>query len=159
MTQRQCSPCKVCCEGWLTAKINGQLIMPGKPCMHMTDQGCGIYEKRPVKPCATFNCGWLLDPVNLAEDMRPDLCGAIVIIDRKWQGASVIRAIPTGEKIPRDTLERLMTISREQAKPLIFCEFIRGKDGFIGIKRIGYGPPSFVRAVETAVEPEDVFKL
>ena len=156
MTNRQCFPCKACCEGWLTAEINGKKMMPGKPCIHVTERGCGIYENRPVVPCVSFNCGWLKDPVSLPEHMNPALCGAIVILDRKWQGRNVIRAIPTGEKIPADTLEWLMAFSREQSLPLLFAEYIFKNDRYTGIRKIGYGPPSFIRAVETAVGPEDI---
>jgi len=134
-------------------------MFPGKPCRYVMEQGCGIYESRPKVPCVSFKCGWLQDPVKLPEHMNPAVCGAIVILDRKWHGWNVIRAIPTGEKIPADTLEWLMAFSRELSMPLLFNEYISKNDRFMGIKKIGYGPPSFIRAVETAIEPEDIMML
>lgn len=159
MTKRQCFPCKACCEGWLKAEINGTLLKPGTPCVHVTDQGCGIYEKRPPVPCASFKCGWLKDPVRLPEHMNPAECGAIVLLGRKWHGRNVIKAVPTGEKIPVDTLEWLMAFSREQSIPLIFCEHISENGKFVGKRQIGFGPPSFIHAVETEIEPEDIMQL
>ena len=156
MTIRQCFPCIACCEGWLTADINGVQIKPYKPCVHSVKQGCGIYERRPKTPCVSFKCGWLQAQYKLPEHMKPSECGTIVLFDRKWHNREVIRAVPTGEKIPSDTLEWLMALSREQSLPLLFSEHIFKNGIFVSKRKIGYGPPSFIRAVETEVGPEDV---
>jgi hypothetical protein len=156
MTNRQCFPCTACCEGWLSGKIRGVKMRPGKPCLFLVKEGCGIYEERPARPCRSFKCTWLLEQDKLPEKMRPSECGAIILLDRPWHNRKVMRAVPTGEKIPADTLEWLMAYSREHSLPLLFCEYINRNGRFIGEKNLGYGPPSFVRAVETEVEPEDV---
>jgi hypothetical protein len=153
---KQCFPCTACCEGWLSADINGHKMKPGTPCIHATKQGCGIYEKRPENPCVTFNCGWLQEQHNMPEHMKPSECGAIVLFDRKWHDKKVIRAVPTGNKIPADTLEWLQALARELSLPLLFSEHIFENNVYIGKKKLGYGPPSFIRAVETEVGPEDV---
>jgi len=159
MKERQCFPCSACCEGWLTTKINGVQVMPGKPCVHATEQGCGIYAKRPHNPCVIFKCGWLQGLHDMPEHMRPSEAGAIVIFNRLWHGREVIRAVPTGEKIPADTLEWLMALSKKLSLPLLFSEH-EFKDGrFIGKKKLGYGPPSFIEAVKTEPGPDDVFML
>ncbi len=88
--------------------------------------------------------------------MKPSESGVIVIFDRKWHNRDVIRAIPTGSKIPSETLEWLMALSREEFLPLLFCEYLQKDDRYIGIRNIGYGPPSFVNAVQTEVGPEDI---
>jgi hypothetical protein len=88
--------------------------------------------------------------------MKPSECGAIVLLDRNWHGRKVIRAVPAGEKIPIDTLEWLKGYAREQSSPLLFSERIFKNGKQIGIRKIGYGPPSFVRAVELEVGPEDI---
>ncbi len=157
MTDRQCYPCSACCKGWLTADINGVQIMPGKPCAHITEQGCGIYEKRPYNPCAVFRCGWLKGQYNMPDHMKPSESGAIVMFGRLWHGREVIRAVPTGEKIPAATLEWLMALSRERVTPLLFSEHEFEKGRFIRKKQIGYGPPSFIEAVKMEPGPEDVF--
>lgn len=157
MTDRQCFPCTACCQGWLTATIYGEKMMPGKPCIHATKEGCGIYEKRPENPCKTFKCGWLQDEYEMPGHMKPSESGAIVMFDRHWHGRKVIRAVPTGEKIPAETLEWLMALAREKGLPLLFSEH-QFKDGkFAGKKKIGYGPPSFIKAVKTEPGDEDVF--
>lgn len=159
MTDRQCYPCTACCEGWLTAEINGVLMMPGKPCVHKNAQGCGIYANRPHNPCGIFSCGWLRGEHGMPMNMRPSECGAIVMFDRQWHGRKVIRAVPTGEKIPPDTLEWLMALSRRQNTPLVFSEhdFVDGK--FVRKRKLGYGPPEFIHAVKTEPGPEDVFMV
>jgi len=156
MTDRQCFPCTSCCGGWLTANINGVQLMPGKPCVHLAKQGCGIYATRPHDPCATYKCGWLKGQFNMPEHMRPSESGAIVNFDRVWNGRKVIRAVPTGEKIPAETLAWLMALSRQQNLPLLFSEHLFKDGRFIGKKRIGYGPPSFIEAVKTEPGSEDV---
>lgn len=156
MKERQCYPCNACCGGWLTATINGQKIAPGKPCVHVSEKGCGIYEKRPDNPCRVFECGWLKNP-EMPDHMRPSECGAIVLLDNIWNGQQIIRAIPIGEKIPGDTLEWLMAYSREQNIPLAFSEHVFKNGKFKHKKRLGYGPPSFIEAVKLTPGPEDIF--
>ncbi len=43
--------------------------------------------------------------------------------------------------------------------PLIYYENLRENEQFAGMKRMGYGPPSFVHAVKTEVDPEDPFMI
>ena len=156
MKIKQCSPCTACCEGWLVADINGVRMEPGLPCVHSTKQGCGIYARRPETPCVSFECGWLQPQHKMPEHMKPSECGAIVIFDRPWHDRNVIRAVPTGTKIPADTLEWLMALSRERSLPLLFGERILENGVYIGRRDIGYGPASFIRAVKYAVGPEDI---
>ena len=155
MTIRHCFPCTACCEGSLTADINGVKMRPGTPCVHSTKQGCEIYAKRPKVPCVTFKCAWLQEQTNWPEHMKPSKCGAIVLF-REWKGRDVISAVPVGKKIPGDTLEWLMAFAREQSLPLLLKEYLFKNDKFVGTKRTGYGPPSFIHAVETEIRPEDV---
>jgi hypothetical protein len=158
MTNRQCFPCTACCEGWLTAEINGVTMRPGKPCIHSMKQGCGIYEKRPKIPCVAFKCAWLQEPTNWPEHMKPNECGAIVVFV-EWKRQDVISAIPIGQKIPADTLDWLMTFAREESIPLMFSERLMSDGKYVGIKRTGYGPPSFIHTVETQIMPEDIMKF
>jgi hypothetical protein len=156
MKNRQCSPCTACCDGSLTAEINGVKMMPGVPCVHSTKQGCGIYESRPEVPCVSFTCGWLKEQDRLPEKMKPSECGAIVIFDRKWHNRTVIRAIPTDKTIPSITLKWLKAYARKHATPLLLTTYVF-KDGKIfATKKNAYGPPSFVHAVKTEIGPQDV---
>ena len=131
-------------------------MKPGTPCIHATEQGCGIYQKRPENPCVAFKCGWLQDEHHMPEHMKPSECGAIVLFDRKWREKKVIRAVPTGQKIPENTLEWLRALARELSLPLLYSEHIFEDNVYIGKKKLGYGPAAFIRAVETEVGPEDI---
>ena len=131
-------------------------MSPGNPCKHCTSKGCAIYESRPVDPCVSFRCGWLIEPSPLPEEMRPDVCGAIVFFSRKWGRWSVVKAVPTGEFIPEDTLEWLKAYARQKGKPLLFEKRLLKDGNFHGMKKLGYGPPEFLVDVENAIGPEDI---
>lgn len=56
---RSCKDCTKCCDGWLTANIDGQELGPGSPCKFVDcGIGCTIYDNRPEELCATFECSW-----------------------------------------------------------------------------------------------------
>jgi len=157
MNSRECHPCTACCEGWL---LSDHIEMsPGNPCRHCTAQGCAIYADRPVEPCRNFQCGWLREPTLLPDDMRPDLCGAIILFNRKWNRWNVVKAIPTGEKIPDETMSWLMNYVKETRTPLIFQIHLVKNGRFIGMKMMGAGPPAFIEDVRNAIGPEDIFKI
>lgn len=157
MKSRQCGTCTACCEGWLSSRV--VKMQPGKPCKHCTVQGCAIYETRPEEPCRTFVCGWLQDDSPLPDQLRPDLSGVIVKLKWKWRGQNVISAIPTGAKIPKETLDWLMAYAREQRIALIFIENLVKEGRFSGWKKTGYGPPAFVEEVKTSININDIVRL
>jgi len=132
---------------------------PGKPCSHCTTQGCAIYESRPEIPCRKFRCAWLSEGESLPENMRPDQCGAIVMFDRKWNGWSIVKAVPVGVAIPEETLEWLKAYARENKKPLLFQENLLKDGQYHGIRNVGYGPPAFQEHVRKAIGPEDIMQL
>ena len=88
--------------------------------------------------------------------MRPSESGVIIMLDRPWHKRQVIRAVPTSETIPADTIEWLKAYSRQRLIPLLFLEHLFKDGKYIGRKYLGFGPQSFIRAVEVEVEPEDV---
>jgi len=90
--------------------------------------------------------------------MKPSEYGAIVLLDGKLNGQSFIWAIPTGEKIPGDTLEWLMKYSREKKTPLAFSENVFKDGEFKHKKGLGHGPPAFIRAVKSSPGPDDIFQ-
>jgi hypothetical protein len=79
--------------------------------------------------------------------MRPDRCGAVVLLSLPWHGEVVISAIPAGRAIPEKTLDWLKTYAQENARPLIFYERIVEAGEFTGIKAFGFGPPAFRKKV------------
>ncbi|EED35419.1 conserved hypothetical protein [Luminiphilus syltensis NOR5-1B] len=152
---RDCNGCTACCEGWLYDK--SMELRPGSSCRHLKENGCGIYETRPEKPCRTFRCAWLQQPEIFPEEMRPDRSGAIVITDRDWYEWKVIRAIPTGPEVPPETLEWLRQRAMEQKAPLIFKEFHLENGEYTGVAEKAMGPPEFTAEAKTRVHMGDVF--
>jgi len=157
MSNRNCGPCTACCEGWLVSEK--MQLKPGSACKHCTHAGCGIYEDRPEVPCIRFRCAWLKEDDTIPEDMRPNLCGAIVMLDRRWKGIKVITAVPTGEEIPPKTLEWLRAFAIRTSTPLIFAQNPIREGKFAATTKTGFGPPAFVKAVKEAIGPEDIVKF
>ena len=145
---RECGTCTACCDGWLTANINGEAVAPGKPCRHSTPGGCAIYATRPQYPCRDFVCGWKRWDSTLPDWMRPNECGAIVFLWYDWQDQKVINAVPVGDKIPERTLDWLKAHAQEQGRPLMFVERIREGDKYTALRCLGFGPPGFRQQVE-----------
>ena len=159
MTARQCTSCTACCEGWLATDSNGIKMQPFSPCAHCTELGCAIYEQRPVDPCRGFNCSWLLDGNLLPDHMKPSKCGAIVMLNREWEGIKVVYAHPTGEKIPEKTMNWLKQFCIGNSIPLVFYENMSADGRLSGMKRTGFGPPSFARAVRDGKETGSPFRM
>lgn len=80
--------------------------------------------------------------------MRPDQCGAIVILWYDWQDQKVINAVPVGEKIPEQTLNWLKDYAQKNGRPLLFSERILENDKIVGTRCLGFGPRSFIGKVE-----------
>jgi hypothetical protein len=77
-SQRSCSNCTKCCEGWLSGEVNGYSFYPGRPCHFMKCDGCSIYKNRPEDPCKTFRCEWLNNP-DIPEWLKPSLSNALLV--------------------------------------------------------------------------------
>ena len=165
MQNRQCGTCIACCEGWLHVEKLG--MRPGVPCMHCTANGCKIYSDRPEDPCRKFLCAWMEEDSDLPENLKPSLSGVIVLTDRNWRDWKVLRAIPTGESIPPDSLEQLRLIAQKFEKPLLFYERILEDGEFVGVNQLAYGSTSFAKDVERygggesrfSIDDEDLFSM
>jgi hypothetical protein len=82
------------------------------------------------------------------------------MFDRPWNQWDVIKAFPIGEEVPAQTLEWLMDYARTHAIPLIYHSNLMKNGRYTGVQRVGYGPPAFVHAVKTSIDPDtDVFRL
>lgn len=75
---KSCGTCTKCCEGWLTATIDGYQMYPGQACYFLEQGvGCKRYETRPVYPCKKFVCTWL-DMKDIPDKWKPENCGVIM---------------------------------------------------------------------------------
>ena len=138
----------------MRAEIDGQEVCAGKPCPHSTAGGCGIYATRPRDPCRNFVCSWLVPKSPLPEWMRPDRCGAIVLLSMPWHGQRVIHATPVGPFIPVPTLEWLKDFAQRNNRALVFYERITDDKGYTGLRRFGFGPPGFRDLVASVAATE-----
>lgn len=120
---RNCLPCTECCRGALEAHENGIDIGYKKPCEHVTDNGCGLGEKKPQNPCKDFKCAWLKYPHRFTDDMRPDLSGCIINLHAAiFEDYDVAEAIPIKETINDKTKQELIAWSKRHKHPLIIKE-------------------------------------
>lgn len=152
---RKCGDCKACCEGWL---LDESLDMyPGKPCKHCTNAGCAIYEERPVNPCRTFKCAWLDRPEEYADDLRPDLIGAIILHNRPWEDFDTLRIAPTGDTVAPEVLERLRLHALQKEVPLLWVDRLKEGDKYVGVHNKALGSEEFSEAVRWSVDPQDAW--
>jgi len=96
----------------------------------------------------------LVEKSPLPDWMRPDLCGAIVLLSMPWNGQLVIYAVPVGAAIPDRTLEWLKQYAQKYTRPLIFCERTSSNGVYTGLKRVGFGPPAFRKLVAEIMATE-----
>jgi len=91
--ERTCGPCQACCVA-LKIKSPELRKQSGTPCLHLAENGCGIYQSRP-QVCRAFLCGWRLLP-ELDASWRPDLSGVMLLRLSEKEVASAYRAAGPG---------------------------------------------------------------
>ena len=144
---RECGSCTACCQGWL-ASIDLDM-RPGKPCKHVCDSGCSIYEDRPVSPCRQFECQWLQHPDRYDDDLRPDISGVIISGFAQWNSWNVMHLTPTGSSIHTPSLDRIKVIAKSLRTPIRWTQYQFDDDNNITSKSDhGWGPPSFIRLLD-----------
>jgi hypothetical protein len=92
----------------------------------------------------------------LPDALQPNRCGAIVMLDRMYQGRQVVMATPTGWVIPAPTLRWLMAFAKRKSIPLVWIENLHENGRYTRFKRSAYGPADFVRAVTAPAETLDI---
>ena len=139
----------------MSGEILGNRVRAGYPCPHGSAKGCDVYAQRPEDPCRTFVCSWRVENSPLPDWMRPDRCGAIVLLSFSWQGETVISVIPAGRAVPAKTLDWLKAYAIEHQRPMLVHERTVDGDGqYTGLKRFGFGPPAFREKVARLMEKE-----
>lgn len=83
--------------------------------------------------------------------MRPDQCGAIVILGQNWQRWSAVRAVPVGWVIPEATLRRIKAFTVSQKMVLIYHEHDQANGKLQRTHQVGFGPPEFMAAFRQAM--------
>lgn len=113
---RQCGECRMCCQGWLAGKVLEHEMKPGTPCHFIRDAGCSIYERRPVEPCRTFVCGWLLPDSPFPEGFRPDKLG-VIFVRIVWRERHAWILVPTGHDLDETFLAQMRQYSTNTGEP------------------------------------------
>lgn len=93
---RACGGCTLCCTALAVPELNKP---NGVPCVHLTPEGCGIYEDRP-ESCRVFQCAWLQGAG--PRDTRPDRTGGVITCEddtspHKLGVAVVVYSDPNGK--------------------------------------------------------------
>ena len=91
---RECGACTACCTVHGVRELEKE---PHRRCDHLTENGCGIYDQRPVS-CRVYVCGWLAGSYGKgnAHTMRPDRLGVIVDRPQALDGRLVAREVWRG---------------------------------------------------------------
>lgn len=103
---RNCESCTRCCEGWLSGIVNGKAFSSGRPCHYKSIKGCSIYNTRPVDPCRSYQCEWLMNS-DLPEWLKPNLAN-IIITRRIVDDIEYLEIIETGHTISGPVLNWLI---------------------------------------------------
>jgi hypothetical protein len=132
---RSCEGCTKCCEGWLTATIDGKEMYPGRPCHFVKlGKGCGIYKDRPAEPCKSYQCAWLTD-LEIPEWMKPSEINAIIDIRRSPKNTSFYNLVPAGEDVDVAVLSWLIEYCTKNNKNLMWkhkeTNFVVGTPAFM----------------------------
>jgi hypothetical protein len=104
---RECKNCTACCEGWLTGAAYDYHFFHGKMCHFKGEGCCSIYKNRPVEPCKSYKCEWLVNK-NIPEWMKPSTC-KIIITKRNIEGIEYFEVVEAGSKIDSTVLNWLFS--------------------------------------------------
>ncbi len=94
---RKCGDCQECCILLsIHDEESGFEKEPVKPCEHLCQTGCSIYEKKP-KVCSGFYCMWAVDhvPGMFRETDRPDKIGILVVMNNPESEFSKFAGLPS----------------------------------------------------------------
>jgi len=121
-SNRKCSSCSACCEGWVHGDAHGHHFFPGRPChfMKQTLKGsCSIYKDRPHDPCKLFKCGWLQDPHLFPEWLKPELSKVIIVKESK-EGHDYYVFKNAGRELSPKLLEWIIMFSLNNKKNIVY---------------------------------------
>jgi Fe-S-cluster containining protein len=91
--KRNCDSCNLCCfyleieskPGYSTRLDTGEdIAKPARSaCRFLNDQGCSIYESRPLV-CRQFRCDWLLGAKGFGPEDSPNRSGIMGVRGERW---------------------------------------------------------------------------
>lgn len=90
--------------------------------------------------------------------MRPDKNGAIAR-SRRWQSWNTLGLIPTGQKVPHDTLTRFLDYANETGTPIAWGEHAEDFVNDAEVSRSALGPEEFMIQTKWDFSDEDFWEL
>lgn len=97
MNIKECGECTLCCRGTITLQVNEHKVIPGQPCPHVSESGCGIYDdlSRPHM-CDSYGCVWLKE-WSFPDWMRPDKVGFLMTLKSREKTVMITSDFTTGQ--------------------------------------------------------------
>lgn len=118
---RECDGCTRCCEGWLMTQVNLRPMYPGNPCpLVEVGVGCTDHANRPIRPCRTFFCGWILNE-DIPDEYKPDVCG-VIITTAFHKGSKVLSLIPAPNNPSQEMIDWFKSYADDNGYGLIYYE-------------------------------------
>ena len=127
---RTCGDCIACC---VALKIDDpELSKPADQlCANCTGSGCAIYETRP-RTCRDWHCLWRRMP--LADDLRPDISGVMIALDRVAKPVSpfehvyiVIRALTDEAALDQPQVREAIDLFSQEGTLPVWLAYGRSK--------------------------------
>ena len=126
LADRACGDCTACCTV-LTVDTPDFAKPAGTPCVHLSEQGCGIHAIRP-HICRTWFCAWRR-VARLPEDARPDRSGLLVSLNfvrepqNCFEGVSInVRALAGSDAIANGMAATVLDSLCDQLVPVWFSD-------------------------------------
>jgi hypothetical protein len=99
---KSCEGCTKCCEGYLTAEVNGVQIGGDGCSLVVKGVGCSVYETRPQDPCRSFECFWKASNI-MPMEFKPSEVG-VIISTPQIDGIPYLHLVEAGNKVPAEVL-------------------------------------------------------
>lgn len=69
------------------------------PCLFVRQgKGCGIYKTRPIDPCKTYTCDWLIN-ADIPDEFKPDISQVIASRKITSNGHEYLEIVEAGQKM------------------------------------------------------------
>jgi Fe-S-cluster containining protein len=120
MQFRSCGECTACCDGNLKSNSHGNVFKDRNPCIFLVNKLCSIYNDRP-NTCRNYQCAWsqyLLD-----EDLRPDLSGVLVSVEKDLNDGQFLKVIQIKENVDFEILDRIKANTKKLNAKTIFVAY------------------------------------
>jgi hypothetical protein len=127
--ERDCSGCTACCDGWLSGVAHGISFFPGRRCHFVHESGCSIYQDRPVDPCKTYQCQWLLDN-NMPHWMKPSISKVVLTERVTNSGLAYVDMTECGTKVDSSILSWVIQYYLNRGVNLVYA--VNGGRNFMG---------------------------